>query len=385
MNRVAPAMLVIAGVAFPSCALAEVSKSLPSENPARQEIVATQLLPASLKSSLRRLAHAQGKLELPIVQRLEAARRMIEAGRANGDPRTLGYAQALLDSIPADVSATSEVLVLRATIEQSRHHFRWAAELLDQVIAQDPNHAQALLTRATIATVTGDFGNARLHCQKLRWLNAEAAAVCEAAVDAQTGATQRAIENLGNVVGRSQGGMRAWATGTLAQTLEQRGEVAAAMAAYRLSLDIEEDLVTRVGYANLLFAQRRHNEAKQVLASSPPGDAVLLLRLRIAKALGEPADDFREQLRERFAQAAARGELVHTREAAEFALEEGRIAEALRLARENWSVQREPTDLLVLLRTAHRAGDKSTKYEAAKWIQQTRLQDVRLATAREPT
>lgn len=376
-------IFAIAGAAGPLSPLFAAATPAAADNPPREEVVATQLLSPALKASLRQLAGARNSRQLTAAARLDAAKRMIEGGRVNGDPRTLGYAEALLEPWRDEDSSPSEALVLRATIEQARHHFSRARALLDQVLLRDATHPQALLTRATIATVTGDYDLARRDCQALRPIAADAGAICGAGVDAVTGAELRALQTLRIAAGRTRGAMRAWAIACLGQVLEQRGEADAAMKAYRTSIEIDEDVVTRVAFANLLFSQRRHRDAQQVLATAPAVDAVLLLRWQIGRALREPVDDLRVQLHDRFAQAASRGELVHTREAAQFALEDGRIDDALRLARDNWSAQREPADLLVLARAARAANDLATKLEAASWVRQTRLRDVRLPIPRE--
>ena len=104
----------------------------------------------------------------PPEQRIDNARRLIQAGRASGDPRTLGYAEAQLAGLPETGPTGVEVLVLRATIEQSRHRFDSARALLDRAIEQAPAHVQARLTRATVAHVRGDIDAARADCDALR-------------------------------------------------------------------------------------------------------------------------------------------------------------------------------------------------------------------------
>ncbi len=378
IGRAALAILAIASAAGAHPAFSAGGEPALTKNPARDEVVETQLLAPALKLPLKELALTQNPKQLSVAARAVAAQRMIEAGRANGDPRTLGYAEALLEPWRENAASPSEVLVLRATIQQARHHFARARETLDLVLARDARHPQALLTRATIATVTGDYENARRDCEMLRPLAADAAAVCSAGIDALTGEEQRALDILHIAAGRTQGAMRAWALAVLAQVFEQRGKMDAALETYRASLALDDELVTRVAYANLLFSQRRTADARVALADAPPADAVLLLRWQIARALDEPTEALGDQLRERFALAYARGELVHAREAAQFALEEGRIADALRLARENWSAQREPADLLVLHRAAQAANDKAAKIETTRWLHRTRLHDVRL-------
>ena len=382
INLAALTIITIAGAAGPLSALSASAVPAVADQPAREEVVATQLLSPAIKASLRQLGGARDSGQLTAASRLDAAKRMIEGGRINGDPRMLGYAEALLEPWRDKDSAPPEALVLRATIEQARHHFARARALLDHVLLRDATHPQALLTRATVATVTGDYDRARRDCLALRLLAADAGAICGAGVDALTGAELRALQTLQIATERTQGAMRAWAIASHAQVLEQRGEADAAMKAYRASLAIEDDMVTRVALANLLFSQRRYRDAQQVLALAPAVDAVLLLRWQTGRALREPVEDLRVQLLDRFAQAASRGELVHTREAAQFALEDGRIDDALRLARDNWAVQREPADLLILTRAAHAANDSAMKIEAARWVRRTRLHDVRLPVPR---
>ena len=58
-----------------------------------------------------------------------------------------------------------------------------------------------------------------------------------------------------------------------------------------------------------------------------------------------------------FATEAERGEPVHRREQARFLLEvQNRPQEALSVALDNWAVQREPDDALILVNAARAAG-----------------------------
>jgi len=198
---------------------AAMAAVLGSSEPRPDEVVATQLLPRGLKESLRRLTVAAPAVDL--AQRLGAARRMIEAGRENGDPRTLGYADSLLAPWPADATdAPIDAIVLHATIAQSRHAFARAAELLDRVIARskpgDAAYAQALLTRATIGQVTGQFGPARANCARLFALARDVAAICAASVDLVAGRAESAVSVLRTASARTTGSVRAWAFATLA-------------------------------------------------------------------------------------------------------------------------------------------------------------------------
>jgi len=354
------------------------SAALAQETPSRDTVVETQLLPRTVKASVQRLATANAT-SLSATERFASARRMIEAGRASGDPRTLGYAESLLAPWPADdPRAPLEALVLRSTIEQSRHRFDAARLLLDRVIARAPDHGQALLTRATIAQVRGEYAAATQDCLRLRPLAADVAAICGALSDALTGHNERARAALRSAAARTQGAVRAWALAALAQVHEQRGERRDAAAAYRASLAADDDLTTQLAFADLLIEQRAWRDARALLASAPPADGVLLRRWLVERALGGDAQSIAAQLQSRIDEAIARGELLHARDAAVFALERGDAATALRLARENWAAQREPADLRVLARAARATNDRAAIDEVRAWMRHTGLDDARL-------
>jgi hypothetical protein len=124
-----------------------------------------------------------------------------------------------------------------------------------------------------------------------------------------------------------------------------------------------------------------------LLRDAPPTDGVVLRQWRSARLQG-PSDAwvFEDRLRARLADARERGDgsdLLHARDWAQFELERGNAAEALRLAQANWRDQREPADLLVLAQAATAARDTSARAEVRGWLARTRLQDVRIVAALE--
>jgi len=375
---------VFSGLFIAATLAATAAVAAPAKEPSRDEVVATQLLPRSVKQSLQRLV-VKSDSELSAPQRLATVQSLIEAGRSTGDPRTLGYAEAMLAVWPATGRDTpTDALVLRATIEQSRHNFDAARTLLDDVLAREPQHAQALLTRSTIAQVTGDHAAARRDCTSLRARNVDAAAICAASVDVLTGQLDSATNVLRIAATRTDGALRGWVLATLAQAHEQRGERHLAIAAYRTALSADNDLTTQLAYADALLDAGSIAEADSLLRTAPPSDGVLLRQWRIARALKRNESELSERLRARFSAAAQRtasGDLLHARESALFALDEGRAADALRLARENWRQQRELADALLLARAARAARDAAALSEIRTWIASTGLRDVRIDAA----
>jgi Tfp pilus assembly protein PilF len=361
-------------------ALAIAGAAAAQPAPAHDTVVETRLLPRAVKTSVQRLAVASAGA-LSVADSLAAARHMIDAGRITGDPRTLGYAESLLARWPTEDARTPlDVLVLRATIEQRRHRFDAATSLLDRVIERAPDHGQALLTRAAIAQVRGELAAAAADCQRLRPLNTDVAAICGALNDALTGRNERALATLRIATARTLGPVRAWALGVQAQVHEQRGERSMAADTYRAALTAGDDLTLRLAFADLLIAERAWNEVRALLADAPPADGVLLRRWQVERGDGarDRAAELEAQLEARFDEASARGELLHAREAAVFALERGDAAAALRLAQENWRAQREPADLLVLARAARSGRDAAVLEDVRGWVRRTGLADTRL-------
>lgn len=151
----------------------EVLESLPfAANDARSREI----------SGLRR-ALAQSPRDLPRALRL--ARLDIQLSRERSDPRYLGHAQAALAPWWSLELPPVDVLVLRATIEQSLHDFE--AALLDLAVRAAPDHAQAWLTRAVL-TVRGRYAEARESCAHLVPLASNlVVTVCQTGVDSVTG------------------------------------------------------------------------------------------------------------------------------------------------------------------------------------------------------
>jgi len=130
--------------------------------------------------------------------------------------------------------------------------------------------------------------------------------------------------------------------------------------------------------------------AAELLKDAPATDGVVLRQWRAARSLRQPdMQVLEESLRARLADARQRGDgsdLLHARDWAQFELDRGNLAEALRLARANWRDQKETADLLVLARAAVATGDRRTRTEVSDWIARTGLLDVRVeAVLRERT
>jgi len=305
--------------------------------------------------------------------------------RREGDPRYLGYAQAALARWWKDPEAPTEVLVTRATILQSSHEFPRALSDLDKAIAREPDNARALLVRATILTVQGRYDKALADCNRMQGATDDTyVLVCIASVDAVTGKAKVAEDALSYWLATlpdASPDVRAWIESLLGEIAQRDGRTDADRH-FRQALAADpRDLYTIGAYCDFLFDQGRAADVIPLAEKEQRVDG-LLLRLALAQqSLRLPeAEATIATLRARFDASRARGDIVHRREEARFQLMLNNDPRtALRLALENWNVQREPADLRILAEAAHATGDASAEQTVQKWLAETKLEYAAVA------
>jgi tetratricopeptide (TPR) repeat protein len=330
----------------------------------------------------RELSRSRLDIALPLAQFY------VSRSRATGDLRYLGYAEAMLQPWTRQASAPPGVLVLEATILQSRHAFDAALGQLDLALQLQPDNAQAWLTRATVLRVLGRYDEAAASCARLA-LQADAGinALCRESLRGLTGHLQSAYAALVALpLQEMPPEARAWRYSELGEMAERRGDDPAAEHWFREGLQLApEDFYMRAAYADLLLRQRRAAETLQLLAGFESMEP-MLLRVVVAQQLLGQADSAsgRAMLASAFDVEQQRGEAVHRREQARFLLDVEQQPEgALAAAQENWRVQREPDDLLMLLRSAQAAHRPDAARPALLFLQQQQLEDVRLEPYRQ--
>ncbi|MCY4754040.1 hypothetical protein [Pelomonas aquatica] len=352
----------------------------------RDDAEIVQRLPYRIDAAerARHAALARDPAQLPLAA--AAARAALQRARVHGDPRELGVAEAALAPWWPRADAPPEAVLLRAHVLQARHEFDAAQAELHGLLARggldDAQRAQALLDAAALHQLRAELPEARALCEQLRPLAARPAAACLAelaSLSGQAAAAARTLAGLGAGRGLAPD---PWLALMRAELAERLGDEAAAPALYRLALAGEDAVYTRAAWADWLLARGRAAEALALLERSPDAEAdALLLRRAIAlRQLGRPAT-LMERLRERLAAADRREPGRHAREQARFALDvQAQPHEALRLARVNWALQREPADALLLLRAALAAGrdGDATRAQLARQLRDKGWQDVRL-------
>ncbi len=332
--------------------------------------------------SLRR-ALMQDPNNLALARKL--AQSYIKQARLDSDPRYLGYAQAALAPWWEQSQPPAEVRVLRAIVLQANHQFMSALADLDAVLRYEPTHAQALLTRASIQQARGEYDAARKNCAALVRSTSQLIGVtCLAAVASLNGEAQRSYALMQRVIQQSPDmspDMRQWIESLLADAAARLGDAATANRHYQLALAAAPaDSYLLASYADFLLDQGRAADVVELLRERTRADP-LFLRLAIAEQmLNLPeATDHAASLDSRFEASRLRGDVTHRREEARFALFlRNDASRALRLAEENWAVQREPADARILLEAALAANAPRRAQPLLKWLVNARMEDVYL-------
>jgi tetratricopeptide (TPR) repeat protein len=314
----------------------------------------------------------------------------ISRARATGDLRFLGYAEAILAPWMKQSVVAPQVLVLNATILQSRHAFAASLVELDRALKARPDDAQGWLTRATVLRVLGRYEEAMTSCERLA--AAADPAITSLCVQSLRGLMGHLKEAYATIAAISAQELppeaRAWRYSELGEMAERLGNDEAAEHWLLEGLGVApDDFYMRAACADLLLRHRRFAETLTLLAGYESMEP-MLLRVAIAhQALRDGAGSLaNEQLSEAFDVEQRRGDAVHRREQARFLLDVDRQPDAaLAAALENWRVQREPDDVLILLRAARAAGRPQAAAEALRFLHQTGLEDSRLTLYRGAT
>jgi tetratricopeptide (TPR) repeat protein len=340
-------------------------------------------LPAGARhssASSRDLTHTRLDIALPLAQFY------IGRARATGDLRFLGYADATLAPWLNRPVVPPPLLVLHATILQSRHAFDAALTELDRALRERPDDPQAWLTRATVQRVLGRYSEAAQSCQQLAAsADPAVATLCLQGVLSLTGRLQSAYATVAALPAHSMPPeARAWRYSELGEMAERLGDDVAAEHWLRAGLRVApDDLYLRGAYADLLLRHGRAAETLELLSGYESMEP-MLLRLTIAHKLQRDgsADRAQAQLRSAFELEQQRGDAVHRREQARFFLDvDLQPLAAVAVAQENWQAQREPDDILILLRAAQAAGQPERAAPARRFLSQHGLEDERLARA----
>jgi tetratricopeptide (TPR) repeat protein len=330
------------------------------------------------------IAASNGK-SVSLDEAMLIARRYIELGQTQSDPRYYGYAEAALQPWWSQ-PGPSGLRVMRARILQFRHQFLAALAELEPALQNDQFNGDAWLLFAVIEQVQGNVSAARAACLKVIPISDPlVGSTCVASVGAMSGKSEKSAALLQSALHQAtaaDASTRIWAWTTLGEIQARRGLNNEAEAAFKQALAITpDDVYALAAYSDLLLQTQRASAVMTVLATHRQADA-LLLRLAIAAMLSHDAEAgaLRDALAQRFTEARERGDEAHLREQARFTLELDHDAiSALSLAQKNWKVQHEAADAELLLAAALAAQQPQAAQPVLDWLKSTGIEDVRAA------
>ena len=331
---------------------------------------------------LRQLRRALAEQPQNMERALALARRYFDLASAEGDPRYVGYAEAAIRPWSNAAEPPVEILVMRALLRQYRHEFDAALADLAQAAERDPGNAEAWSWRSAISLVQADYAGARAACDKLAAVaSALLATACTTAVDGLSGKSGEAYAELSKALARrpdADPDLRLWIQTRLAEMALRQGRDELAERHFKtgLALGVTDGFIL-AAYADFLLDHNRPAEVVPMLRDWERSD-ILLLRLALAEQAAKlPATAAHiAMLKQRFDASALRGDKLHQQEEARFHLYlQGDAPGALRLAAENYRLQREPRDARILLEAALAAKDYAAAKPALNWLRSSGYED----------
>jgi Tfp pilus assembly protein PilF len=277
-------------------------------------------------------------------------------------------------------------LLVRATVLQNRHLFQQSRSQLTALLERSPRNLQAWLTLATVEMVQADYTAANDSCVQVAQIGGDfMGMLCTAQLRSLTGHAQQAysllrlIEYPGPIAPPA---IKSYVEGLLADTAARLGNNAAADRHFQAALQwTPGDNFLLADYADFLLDQHEPAAVKRLLAGYEASDTSFLRIVFAECALHDARASLdAAEMRARFAAMDRRGSRLYDREHAEFVLyaqhDPGR---ALRLAEQNWTVQRSPQDMRIFLEAALAAREPQAARPVLAMLPQTHLQDPEIA------
>ena len=379
------------------CLLTSLATQAAPFTPANDSDVVERLPLSATDPSARRLQSLRKQLEAKpddVALRLEIARRYFDLSMAQGDPRYVGYASAALTPLDKAAPASNAAYwQIKGMLQQYSHNFDGALASLDKASVADPKSPDAMAWRSAIHMVQANYPKAQAECEALKPLTTPLFATgCSQYVLAHSGGAtglQSAFDALNAAVKADQSAEVKAAPELMLWELTRLAEMAIRLKRFddaetyfqrALKLGVTDQFLLGA-YADFLLFQKKPEAVITLLADWERSD-ILLLRLALAgKATNhKKTADWASNLRDRFVEAAKRGDRLHEQEAARFELDiENNPKKALALATANYQHQKEPRDAEVLMRTALAAKDTAAAEPALTWLKQNKYEDAVLA------
>jgi Flp pilus assembly protein TadD len=339
--------------------------------------VILELLPQQTLSNTQKLQQQFNKNPDNLFLAIELANKYIKLGYQ-------GYAQAVLKKWWNLENIPISVLLVRINLYQKQHKFNQALQDLTKLLTIDKNNTQALLTRAFIYRTQGKYAQALDDCRSLAKLSyAIIATICHSSIISLQGEAKLAYKNLQKLT-IEDSMLKQWILTEMAQIAERLGDNIQAEKHFSEAVKIKnQDYYLYNSYADFLIWNNKSKKLLELFENLAKNNFALRLRILIArKKLNISSEQDIKYLQTNFDIEKARNSTLHLAEQARFLLTiEYDLSHAFELAKENWTIQKEPLDAIIYLQLAL-ANNKSIP-NVVNWIQQNKLEDVRIQSLLE--
>lgn len=310
-----------------------------------------------------------------------AARLAFLTAMAEGDPRWLGNARAILQPWWAIDNQAAETLYVRALIRQGLHDFDGALADLTAAIAKDDSRPEFRAWRFAIYMVKADMPKARQECLGIGQQFGETEKLsCNAVLLYRTGQVKQAITQLDTLAKHPdyQGRFaKEWLAFHRGEARRVAGDLDGAKEIWMNYLKGQpQPHVIRLAFIELLNQQKDYANAWRANEKTPRSDALLAQAIISANALQHPqAKILRDEFALRLTQQTSRGDFVNERPIIVYWVDVvGNGQEALRMAQDSWKTQREPADAVLFAKAALLSRKPQEAASLLQWQQDTGYQ-----------
>lgn len=315
-----------------------------------------------------------------ISDRIDAAARAIQHFQHSGNPRDLSTAESLLKNLPQP--EPPEARLIRVYISQARHDFDAARRQLEAVVEAYPGMAHAWTMLADVHRVSGHLDEAKYACRKRLAIAPDVTGlVCLASVLGLTGENDQAKRLLKQAADSLPPlhSMQSWINGTRAELAAREKDLELAARLYERAMRMEDPPLYLVAeFVDVLLKNDEPMRALAVLERNTKNSALLVREAMALQALGRNEwRDVDDTLQELFELEQRRGEAIHLRERAAWALYVRHNADAaLQIAHQNFSTQKEPEDVQLLIDAANAANRPDAATPARRFLEKFRPQEL---------
>lgn len=314
----------------------------------------------------------------------------LSEAKASGDMRYVSYAQNHLKTWLQQAPLSEKARLLDVQIKQYNHEFNDAVIQLKALLIDYPENNEAWSLLANIQLLTGNYQDARSSCKQLsRTSSLVDMIICQSNIMIRTGELNKAnkmLDVLVSAIEKIPAQKRLWLYTSLAEIKIQQGNNQHAGLYIEKAMKLLKENNKGNTYllkmaVDLLIQEGDLKKAFELVQIEKSDSALLIRSTLLARELGKDVIFKRNKiaLTQIFEIEKRRGINRHLREHALFTLHIlDNSVEALKLAKQNWMMQKEPEDARILMKSALLSGDSAQLQWVKKSINKTGMVDYRL-------